>query len=47
MEFDFEGEDEMEPRLGEGEATFEGGRLVFELWHYHGDAYTFNCERRE
>jgi hypothetical protein len=47
MDFDFEGEDEGEPRFGEGEATLEGGRLVFELWHSHGDEYTFYCERRE
>jgi hypothetical protein len=33
MDFDFEGEDEMEPMFGEGEATLEGGLLVFELWH--------------
>jgi hypothetical protein len=37
MDFDFEGE----PRFGEGEATLEGRRLVFELWHYHSDEYTF------
>jgi hypothetical protein len=47
MDFDFEGNDKMEHAFGEGEATLEGGRLVFELWHYHGDEYTFYCERRE
>ena len=47
MDFDSEGEDEGEHRFGEGEATLEGGCLVFELWHYHGDEYTFYCERRE
>jgi hypothetical protein len=47
MDFDFEGNDEMERAFGEGEAALEGGRLVFKLRHYHGDEYTFYCERRE
>jgi hypothetical protein len=47
MDFDFEGEDEGEHRFGEGEATLKDGRLVFELWHYHGDEHTFYCERRD
>jgi hypothetical protein len=47
MDFDFEGNDETEHAFGEGEATLEGGRWVFELWHYHGDEYTFYCERWE
>ena len=46
MEFDFTGNDEMEDAFGEGEATLEDGYLVFELQHYHGDEYTFVCERR-
>jgi hypothetical protein len=44
--FDFGGADEDEEAFSEGEATLEGERLVFELWHYHGDEYTFICERR-
>jgi hypothetical protein len=46
VDFSFGGEDEMEDAFGEGEATLEGERLTFELWHYHGDEYTFICERR-
>jgi hypothetical protein len=47
FDFDFEGNDEMEEAFGEGEATLEGERLIFELRQYHGDEYTFVCERRE
>ena len=47
IDFDFEGNDEMEEAFGEGEATLEGERLIFELRQYHGDEYTFVCERRE
>ncbi len=36
----------MEDAFGEGEVTLEGERLIFELWQYHGDEYTFICERR-
>jgi len=46
FDFDFEGNDEMEDAFGEGEATLEGKRLIFELRQYHGDEYTFVCERR-
>ena len=46
FDFDFEGNDEMEDAFGEGEATLEGERLIFELRQYHGDEYTFVCERR-
>jgi hypothetical protein len=46
IDFDFEGNDEMEDIFGEGQATLEGGRLIFELWLYHGDEWTFECERR-
>jgi len=46
VDFSFGGEDENEEAFGEGEATLEGERLTFELWHYHGDEYTFICERR-
>jgi hypothetical protein len=46
IDFDFKGDDEMEDTFGEGEATLEGERLTFELWQYHGDEYTFICERR-
>lgn len=47
IDFDFGGADEMEEAFGEGEATLEGGRLIFELWQYRGDSYTFICERRK
>jgi hypothetical protein len=43
---DFRGNDEMEEAFGEGQATLEGERLIFELWQYHGDEWTFICERR-
>ena len=46
VDFDFHGSDEMERAFDEGQATLEGERLIFELWHYHGDAWTFECERR-
>lgn len=46
FDFDFGGSDEMEEAFGEGEATLEGERLIFELRHYHGDEYTFECQRR-
>ncbi len=46
IDFSFGGEDENEEAFGEGEATLEGERLIFELWHYHGDEYAFHCERR-
>ncbi len=44
VDFSFGGENKK--AFGEGEATLEGERLTFELWHYHGDEYTFICERR-
>lgn len=47
IDFDFEGNDEMEEVFGEGEATLDGERLILELWQYHGDEYTFICERRK
>jgi hypothetical protein len=47
IDFSFGGEDENEEAFGEGEATLEGERLIFELWHYHGDEYAFHCERRK
>jgi hypothetical protein len=37
----------MEPAFGEGEATLNGDRLAFELWHYRGDEFTFVCERQK
>jgi hypothetical protein len=43
---DFRGNDEMEEAHGSGEGTLEEGRLTFELWHYRGDQYTFECVRR-
>jgi|SRR5215210_4529324 len=46
VDFSFGGEDENEEAFGEGEATLEGERLTVELWHYHGDEYTFICQRR-
>ena len=46
IDFDFGGNDEMEEAFGEGQATLEGERLIFELWQYHGDEWTFICERR-
>jgi hypothetical protein len=46
MDFSFGGEGENDEAFGEGEATLEGERLVFELSHYHGDEYTFIRERR-
>jgi hypothetical protein len=27
-------------------ATLEAERLIFELWQYLGDEWTFECERR-
>jgi hypothetical protein len=39
---DFQGNDEMEEAFGEGQATLEGERLIFELWQYLGN----ECERR-
>lgn len=47
IEFDFDGNDEMEEAFGEGEATLDGGRLTFILRYYRGDEFTFECERRE
>lgn len=46
IDFDFAGNDEMEEAFGEGEATLDGDHLTFELRHYHGDEYVFECERR-
>ena len=46
VDFHFQGNDEMEDAFGEGEATLEGERLIFELWHYQGDEYAFHCELR-
>lgn len=46
IDFTFGGNDEMEEAFGEGEATLDGDRLTFELWHFRGDEYTFDCERR-
>ena len=46
VDFYFQGNDEMEEALGEGKATLDGERLIFELWHYHRDQYTFECKRR-
>jgi hypothetical protein len=46
VDFHFEGNDEMEDAFGEGEVALEGERLIFELWHCHGDEYTCICERR-
>jgi hypothetical protein len=43
---DFGGSHEMEEAFGEGQATLEGERLVFKLWQYHGDEWTFECKRR-
>lgn len=45
--FDFGGNDELEGASGSGEGTLEEGRLTFELWHYRGDEYAFECARRE
>lgn len=47
IDFDFWSNDEMKEAFGEGEATLEGERLIFELWHYHGDEYIFVYERRK
>jgi len=46
IDFDFGGNDEMEEAFGEGQATLDGERLIFELWQYRGDEWTFECERR-
>jgi hypothetical protein len=46
VDFHFQGADEMEDAFGEGEANLDGERLIFELWHYRGDEYTFECVRR-
>src|SRR5947209_5286348 len=46
IDFSFGGEDENEEAFGEGEATLDGDCLTFELRNYHGDEYTFECERR-
>jgi hypothetical protein len=46
VDFHFQGNDEMEEAFGEGQATLEGDRLIFELWQYRGDEWTFECERR-
>jgi hypothetical protein len=46
FDFDFGGSDEMEEAFGEGQVTLEGERLIFELWQYHGDEWTYICERR-
>lgn len=45
IEFDFDGNDEWDEAFGEGEAAFEGDRLVFVLRYYRGDEFTFYCER--
>lgn len=45
VDFHFQENDERKDAFGEGEATL-GDRPVFELWHYNGDEYTFECERR-
>ncbi len=49
IDFTFGGEDENEEAFGEGEgeATLEGERLIFEFWHYRGDEYAFHCGRRK
>jgi hypothetical protein len=36
----------MEEVFGKGKATLEGERLIFDLWYYLGDEWTFECERR-
>jgi hypothetical protein len=46
VDFHFQGNDEMEEALGEGQATLEGERLIFELWQHLGDEWTLECERR-
>lgn len=46
VDFHFRGNDDMEEVFGEGQATLEGERLIFELWYYLGDEWTFICERR-
>jgi hypothetical protein len=46
VDFHFWGNDDMEEVFGEGQATLEGERLIFELWYYLGDEWTFICERR-
>ena len=46
VDFHFQENDERKDAFGEGEATL-GDRPVFELWHYNGDEYTFECERLE
>lgn len=46
IDFYFGGSDEMEEAFGDGEATLEGERLIFELRQYHGDEWTSICERR-
>lgn len=47
IDFDFAGSDEMEDAFGEGEATLDGDHLTFELRHYCGDEFTFECLRRK
>lgn len=46
IEFDFDGNDEMEDASGDGEASLEGDRLTFILRYYRGDEFAFYCERR-
>lgn len=46
IDFAFGGNDEMEDAFGEGKAALEGDLLTFELRHYNGDEYAFECERR-
>ena len=46
IDFDFQA-DEWEEAFGEGEATLDGERLNFVLRQYHGDEFTFECERRK
>lgn len=46
VDFDFDGNDEMEEVFGEGEATLDGDLLTFELRYHHGDEYVFHCERQ-
>lgn len=46
VDFHFQGNDKVEEAFGEGQATLEGERLIFELWQYRGDEWTLECERQ-
>ena len=44
--FGFEGMAEMDEVHGDGGGTLNGDYLIFELRHFQGDEYIFDCELR-